>query len=145
VGVTAVVRGHHGRDAQATISGGFDMGEQNLIVHDIHGVTVVDFSGLTILDQTTVESISRRLDELVEVKDRRKLLLEFSEVKFLSSSLLGALISLHKKVTARNGRIVITSLRPELQKVFKIAKIEKLFEFYDDEEPGLNSFGVYTA
>ncbi len=121
------------------------MGEQNLVVHEIHGVTVVDFSGLTILDQSTVESISQRLEELVEVKDRRKLLLDFSEVKFLSSSLLGALISLQMKVTARNGRVVITSLRSELQKVFKLAKVEKLFEFYDDEEPGLNSFGVYTS
>ena len=49
------------------------------------------------------------------------------------------------KGSERGGRIVITSLRPELQKVFTIAKIEKLFEFYDDEEPGLNSFGVYTG
>ena len=121
------------------------MGEQNLVVREIHGVTVVDFSGLTILDQSTVEIISQRLNELVEEKDRRRLLLEFSEVKFLSSSLLGALISLQKKIAERNGRIVITSLRPELQRVFKIAKVDRLFEFYDDEEPGLNSFGVYMA
>lgn len=120
------------------------MSDARLVIQNIGGVTVVDFGGTVILDGTTIQSINRQLAELVDKQAQRKLLLEFSQVKFLSSSLLGVLIAVQKKVAQMKGRVVIAGLKPELRRVFQIAKVDGLFEFYDDQEPGLNSFGVHT-
>jgi len=120
------------------------MAEAQLLVQNIGGVVVVSFSSVAILDGPTIEAVARQLYTLVDDQAQRKILLDFSEVKFLSSSLLGVLIGLQKKAGAIKGRVVIAGLRPSLHRVFKITRLEKLFDFYEAEEPALNSFGVFT-
>ena len=121
------------------------MPEPNLVVQNIGGVVVVNFADASILDGPAIESLGKRLYELVDQQAQRKILLDFSKVRHISSSLLGVLIQLQKKSGAIHGRVAVCSLRPELQKVFKITRLEKLFSFYEGEEPALNSFGVFTT
>ena len=120
------------------------MTEVQLVVHSIHDVVVVNLGESTILDGTTIESIGKQLYVLVDEQAQRKVLLNFSRVKFLSSMMLGVLIRLQKRSAAIKGRVVIVGLRPDLHKVFKITRLEKLFDFYGDEKDALSSFGVYT-
>ena len=121
------------------------MTESQLVVQNIGGVVVANFTDASILDAQAIESIGQQLYELVDEKAQRKILLDFSRVRFLSSSMLGVLISLQKKAQAIKGQVAICSLIPDLKKPFKITHLDKLFKFYDDEEEALNSFGVYTA
>src|SRR5437667_379484 len=115
-----------------------------LLIHPIRDVTVVNFNESSILDALQVQQIGEELYDLVDTKARRKIILDFANVKFLSSSALGVLITLRKKSAEIKGQVLICSLRPELRKVFKITNLEKLFEFYDTEERALTTFGVTT-
>jgi anti-anti-sigma factor len=121
------------------------MTEARLLVQNIGGVAVVDLSDAAILDGPTIQAIAQRLYALVDEQAQRKIVLVFSQVKFLSSTMLGVLIAMRKKADGIKGRVAICGLRPELRKVFRITRTEKLFEFYDAEEPALNSYGVYTS
>ena len=121
------------------------MTEAQLVVQNIAGVTVVDFSGSAILDGPTIDAIGQRLYELVDDQAQRKILLGLSQVKLLSSSMLGVLIKLRKKSEAIKGRVAIVGLRPNLRKVFRITRMEKLFDFYDDEGAAMGSFGVHLS
>ena len=118
------------------------MAEAQLVVQNIGGVTVVDFADAAILDGPTIESVARRLYELTDDQAQRKILLVLSQVRFLSSSMLGVLINLHKKSATIKGRVAIAGMRPDLRKVFKITRTEKLFEFHDDEEAAMKAFGL---
>jgi anti-anti-sigma factor len=118
------------------------MAEVQLVVQSIGGVVVANLGGSSILDGATVDALGRRLFDLVENQAQRKILLDFSQVKFLSSSMLGVLVRLQKRARAINGRVAICGLRPELHKIFKITRLETLFDFYDNEQDGLNSFSV---
>lgn len=120
-------------------------GPAPLLIHQIKDVTVVNFQDTAILDAMVVEQIGKQLDELVENQACRKLLLDFEKVKLLSSSALGILVTLQKKARQIKGRVIICSLKPELRKVFKITSLDKLFEFFDSESEGLDSFGVATS
>ena len=120
------------------------MAQAQLVIQEISGVTIVDFGSSSLLEGTVVEAIGRQLTDLVANQARRKILLDFSQVRFLSSSMLGVLLQTRKQLEAIKGRMAICGLRQELQKVFKVSKLEKLFKFYDKEEQALNSFGVYT-
>lgn len=115
-----------------------------LIISEIRGVTVVNFRDVSILDGVAIEQISDQLYALVDEKARRKLVLDFSHVKFLCSTMLGVLVSLEKKSQAIGGKTVICGLRPELYKVFKIMNLHKVLEFAESEEKALNSFDVFT-
>jgi len=116
-----------------------------LLIHQMRDVTVVNLNDSSILDALQVEQIGEELFELVEARACRKLVLDFSKVKFLSSSALGILIRLRKEAQAIKGKIVFCGLRRDLRQIFKITNLDKLFEFYDTEEQALNSLGVSTA
>ncbi len=108
-----------------------------LLVHDIHGVTVVNFRDVSMLDSRCIDAIAQELYHLVEAQAVRKLVLDFSKVKFLSSQALGVLISLRTKADAINGQVVLAGLRPDLMKIFKIMSIHKLFRFCASEQEAL--------
>ena len=62
------------------------------------------------------------------------LLLSFSHVKHLSSSALGTLIWLNKRVEEGKGKLKLCGLKKSLYEIFVITKLNKLFEIYDNKE-----------
>ncbi len=117
----------------------------NLLIQSIRDVTIVNFGDSSILDTLQIEQIGAELYDLVDNKNRKKLLLDFSKVRFLSSSALGVLITLQKKSAAIKGKVLLCALRKELMNVFKISCLDRLFEFFDDEEKALASLGITAA
>lgn len=113
-----------------------------LLIQPIRDVTVVNFQDASILDTAVVDEIGRALYELVDAQARRKLILDFTNVRFLSSSALGVLITLKKKSSAIKGDVVLCSMRPELKKVFEITNLNKMFKFCDNENKALGHFGI---
>ena len=117
----------------------------HLFIHPIRDVTIVNFNQTAILDTVQIQQLGEELYELVDAQARRKVVLDFSNVKFLSSSALGVLITMQKKAKEIKGRLLLCGLKPDLRKVFKITSLEKLFEFFETEEQALNAFGVTSA
>ncbi|GMV96293.1 MAG: STAS domain-containing protein [Phycisphaerae bacterium] len=120
-------------------------GPGRLFIQPVRDVTVVNFSDASILDTQVVQQIGEELYDLVDKQARRKLILDFDKVRFLSSSALGVLITLRKKADAIKGKVVLCNMRDELRKVFKITNLDKMFEFYESEEKALGSYGVSTV
>lgn len=116
-----------------------------LLVQSIKDVTVVQFQESAILDALMIQGISEELNHLVEAQHKQKLLLDFVRVKFLSSSALGILVTLKKKMDAIKGELVICGMNKELRKVFKITNLDKLFKFADDEPGAMELLGTTTA
>jgi anti-sigma B factor antagonist len=116
-----------------------------LLIQSIRDVTIVRFRETSILDTQLIQQISEDLTRLIEAQHRRKVLLDFSSVKFLSSSALGVLVTLKKKADSIKGTLVISGMNKDLRKVFKITNLDKMFEFKDDESSALEVFGVTTA
>lgn len=113
-----------------------------LLTHQMRDVTVVNLNEGSILDTQQVEHLGAELYRIVDDRACRKLVIDFSKVKFLSSSALGILIRLQKKAGEIKGRVVLCGLRKELMQVFKITSLDRLFTFYDNEEQALAAFGV---
>lgn len=116
-----------------------------LLIQSVRDVTIVRIKEASILDTLVIQEMAKELDALVDKKAKKHLVLDFSEVKFLSSSALGVLVTLRKKVEAIKGQLVIACMNKDLRKIFKITNLEKLFKFADNEEDALAVFGVTTA
>ncbi|HBO46178.1 MAG TPA: anti-sigma factor antagonist [Planctomycetaceae bacterium] len=113
---------------------------RRLAVNDVGDVTVVRFRDQKILDDLNIQELGRELSRLVEVENRKKLLLNFSAVEFLSSAALGKLITLDKKVKAAAGALKLSNIQPEIYEVFAITKLNRLFDIKDDEADALAAF-----
>jgi len=116
-----------------------------LVVQNIGGVVAVDISYASLLDEETIQSIQEPLLELIDQQAQRKIVLDFSKVRLLSSRMLGVLITVRKHAAAIDGEVVLAGLRPDLHKVFKISRLDKLFRFYDTTDDAMKGFGVSLA
>lgn len=117
--------------------------ENELVIQQIKHVTVVNFQNNSVLDSANIESLGRSLLELVQKQDHRDLVLDFSPVRFMSSQALGVLLQLKKAVDAVKGKMIIVGMQPDLQKVFKITNLQKMFVFKNETDQALQEFGVY--
>jgi len=113
---------------------------RRLELSEIGDVTVVRFVDRKILDEANIQELGTELFQLVEQENRKNLLLNFSNVDFLSSAALGKLITLDKKVKNHSGRLKLSNIRPEIYEVFAITRLNKLFDIKEDEADALAAF-----
>jgi anti-sigma B factor antagonist len=114
---------------------------QRIDVNEVGDVTVVRFRDHKIDPALVdIDELGRELFGLIEVDGRKKILLNFSSVDFLSSPALGKLITLEKKVKANGGVLKLSNIRPEIYEVFAITRLNRLFDIKDDEGDALAAF-----
>ena len=116
-----------------------------LLVQTLKDVTVVTFQDSTLVDAQVIEKVGQELNALVEKQDRRKLLLDMSKVAHLSSAALSVLLALRQHVEKAKGMLVISGLSPDLQKLFKLTSLHKIFTFAGSEQEALEKMGVIVA
>ena len=113
---------------------------RRLDLEEIGDVTVVSFVDKKILDEQNIQIIGEQLFDLVDNQAKKKILLNFGNVEFLSSAALGKLITLNKKVQTSGGKLSMCKIAREILEVFEITKLDKLFKIYKDEQAALQSF-----
>lgn len=114
--------------------------KRRLLVEPRNSVNVVQFLERKILDELSIKEIGEELFELVDVHKKHRLLLNFEAVEFLSSAALGKLITLNKKVRAVKGEMRLCCIHPDIAEVFRITKLDKLFDICETEEQALAKF-----
>ncbi len=113
---------------------------RRLEVEDVGDVTVVNFKDRKILDEQNIQIIGEQLFSLVDESGRRKILLNFGNVEYLSSAALGKLITLNKKLQGVGGRLILCNIDPQIYEVFEITKLNKLFNIHKEEQAALQAF-----
>jgi anti-sigma B factor antagonist len=113
---------------------------RRLTIDEVGDVSIVRFRDQKILDDLNIQELGRELNHLVEVENRKKLLLNFSAVQFLSSAALGKLITLDKKMKAVDGTLKLCCIQPQTYEVFVITKLNRLFDIREEEADALAAF-----
>ncbi|MCB9851766.1 MAG: STAS domain-containing protein [Phycisphaerales bacterium] len=118
------------------------MAEQatRLKTNDFDGVKIVEFSDRKILDELCILEIQEELSRVVEQAPGLKLVLTFKNVEHLSSAALGMLITLRKKVEEGGGRLRLSDINPQIFEVFKITRLNKVFDIYPSIDKARESF-----
>lgn len=114
---------------------------KHLRLRDADGVAVVRFidSGLMYATDLVLE-IGAELKSLVKDMGRDRLLLEFDDVQYVSSSMLGQLVQLERQIQAAKGQLKICGLGPVLTDTFRIGRFDRIFDIHPDEASALGSF-----
>jgi anti-anti-sigma factor len=92
-------------------------------------LTVVHFTGRkTSLDEETHHRIRDQLLALAEEPGEADLHLDFGNVGYVSSTALGTLVTLHKKLAARGRHLTVRNLSPQVHEVFAVTRLNKLLD-----------------
>ncbi len=112
-------------------------GQRRLDIEEVGDVTVARFVDKKILDENNIQMIGNQLFGLVDQDKRKKIVLDFTNVEYLSSAALGKLITMNKKVKDSGGKLRLCSIRKDILTVFEITKLNKLFDIKDDQAAAL--------
>jgi anti-sigma B factor antagonist len=115
-------------------------GTRRIELEEVNGVTVAKFTDKKILDESNIQLIGNQLFALVDEDKRQKIVLDFSNVEYLSSAALGKLITMDKKVKSSGGKLRFCTIRSDILEVFKITRLDKLFTIKENREKALEGF-----
>jgi anti-sigma B factor antagonist len=59
---------------------------------------------------------------------------------YVSSSMLGKLISLNKEVKAKGGKLALCQLTPTVQEIFALMKLNEVLDVRQTEADGFKAF-----
>lgn len=108
-----------------------------IMIQKVRDVTCVDLMESRLTDGQQLEAIGEELYRLVDRMDRKKLIVNFAKVQFLSSAAISILVNLHKKSTAIRGAVVFCGMCKEIKQVFEIMKLTKVLKFAPDEKKAI--------
>ena len=91
------------------------------------------------LDASTAGQFRDRVKELL-AKERSHLVVDLSEVGFVDSSGLGALLSALKALTQKGGDLKLCCLIPEVKSLFELTRLHLVFDIYSDVRSALAGF-----
>lgn len=98
---------------------------------------------IRILDERMDAHNSSDLKErMLQLFDDEKchIVIDLTQVRFVDSSGLGALVSGFKNASARNGNLKLSGLQPQVKSMFELTRLHRVFEIFPDVEDALSSF-----
>jgi anti-anti-sigma factor len=104
-----------------------------------------DILTIRILDERLVEPeqlkrLFEDLHALLGKSEEQQVVLDFTPVKFMASAMLGKLVALQKKCEEYRAKLKLSGVAPEIMQVFKITKLNKVFDIQPDEATARKSF-----
>lgn len=91
-------------------------------------VTLVTFADERIVEEDQIRKLQESFQAVIEKNDNKRLVLNFANVRFMTSAFLGLLIRIHKKVCESGGRLQLSNLDSNIHKVFEITQLTKVFD-----------------
>ena len=104
------------------------------------GVVVVYFSQPKLLDERVINETAKELTAMADKAEHGMLLLNFQSVRFMSSAMLGRLVSLLKYCKTNKISLKLSNVHKEIGEIFKITKMDKLLNLYKDESGAMTAF-----
>ena len=118
------------------------MNQEKIHIRHQAEITVVDLleEEITKYNELALQEVEKALLEIVERQAPSRLLVNFIQVKYVCSYMLGILIRLSKRIAERGGKLKLCSIPNVLQDMFILTQLDKVLDVYKDEQEAINSF-----
>lgn len=106
-------------------------------VYYAQNATVITLTDEKLLEDDDIKALEDSVMPLID--GPVKIVIDFSNVQFLSSAVLGLLIRISKKVNENRGRLKLCCISPKIFDIFKITRLDEIFDIHDDAKKALLS------
>jgi anti-sigma B factor antagonist len=103
-------------------------------------IRTIQLTDAKILDESVIQQISQDLIELLGKTEETNVVLDFDQVRFMSSSALGMLIKVNKKCKEFKIDLKLCNIAPDIMQVFKITRLDKILAIYPDSQAAFAAF-----
>lgn len=110
-------------------------------VQQVEKFTVIEFNNPSLMDPLELESIGQQLYKLVDEQDKRKIVLDFEKVQYLSSQAIGIVLTMNKKLgSLPNSKLVLCGVGPKLMDLLKITRLDRLLTIKPTQKEAVKTF-----
>ena len=100
---------------------------------------VITLADEKILQTSDIIALESSILPVIEDKDAIQVVVNFTNVQFLSSSVLGLLIRISKKIYEQGGQLRLCNINAKIFSIFKITRLDKVFDIYDNLPEAIDS------
>jgi len=106
----------------------------NIGVEYTEHAAIVVINKEKLLEGGDIRLLEESIMNLIDQGGRINLILDFRNVKFLSSAVLGLLIRIRKRIYDKQGQLRLCNINPRNYEVFEITGLISIFDIYTDLE-----------
>ena len=111
----------------------------NIKIRELNNIVIIDIGGdIRQYDVKGVSLYQHVKDQLQAGK--RNILINFDKVDFIDSLGVGDLLSSYVSANNLGGKIKLIKVSSKIHLVFRVTLMDRLFEFFEDEEAAIQSF-----
>lgn len=92
------------------------------------------------LDAYSFPRLETSLNQLRE-KHRHRIVLECSNLEYINSAALGALIGFARRARENGGDLKLAALTPKIQSIVELLGFDKILQVFPDTETAASKFG----
>jgi anti-sigma B factor antagonist len=123
------------------LAGGSSGPSLPFIVSQVEKFTVIEFRNPSLMDPVELEQIGQALYRLIDAEDRRKIVLDFEKVQYLSSQAIGIILTMNKKLSQlQHSKLVLCGIGPRLQELLKITRLDRLLTVKPSQKEAVKVF-----
>lgn len=101
--------------------------------------TVIEFITPSLMDPIVLENTAQALYKVIDEEDKRKIIMDFEKVQYLSSQAIGIVLAMHKKLNAlKNSRLILCSVGPKLMELIKLTRLDRLLTIKSSQKEAVN-------
>ncbi len=108
-------------------------------IRERNDVVIIDIGGDIRQYEVKGFSLYQHVKDLLHA-GKRNLLINFEKVDFIDSLGVGDLLSSYVSTNNLGGKIKLMRVAPKIRLILQITLMDRLFEFFDDEDAAIKSF-----
>lgn len=116
-----------------------DQAQPKIGVEYAKNATIATLMDERVLEDIDVQALEDSIMPLIEETSGTNLVINFCDVKFLTSAALGLLIRISKKIYESGGQLKLCGINPQILEIFKITRLDRVFDIYEDQEKAIQS------
>ncbi len=109
----------------------------SIIAEPVRKSLVIRFLSNSIKSDAEVREAATIIDASLGNHDKKILVIDLTRVNFMTSSMIGELVKLKKKCDKEKMKLRLAGLSPDVEEIFKITKMNKLFKVYDNADKAI--------
>lgn len=102
-------------------------------IEQTNKLVVVNIAAREVTGMDMQELVSDLIQRM-RCNNARYFVLDMSEVELIASECLGSLVMFLRDIEPQHGRIALANCRPNVTFLFKVTRLDAVFELHDDVE-----------
>lgn len=123
------------------------MDSKNVLIQEYKKVFVVTICKSRLTNENDIMEFKTEVNKLIDRTEKIHMLIDFSQVMFLTSFVIGQLVAIYKQIKAAKGKMALCCVNPSIMEIFKITFLTKVFPIYKDQKEGISKlqsrYGIF--